>query len=140
MAEFSFSLDHAVNWKAISAIGQLVDALAVFISLIYLASEGPQEYWCLATGCYRSTSDAFNRWSQNAEHPHLTDVYYRGIHDIESLEGANLGTLRFSHEPVISNVEEMYYLQLKGHLDPRVWRGWEAGIREFSGYPGVQAF
>jgi len=28
-----------VNWEAISAIGQLVGALAVVISLIYLASE-----------------------------------------------------------------------------------------------------
>jgi hypothetical protein len=34
----ALSLDHAVNWEAISAIGQIVGALAVVISLIYLAS------------------------------------------------------------------------------------------------------
>jgi hypothetical protein len=34
-----FSLDHAVNWEAISAIGQIVSAFAVVISLIYVASE-----------------------------------------------------------------------------------------------------
>jgi len=32
-------MDHAVNWEAISAIGQIVGALAVVISLIYLATE-----------------------------------------------------------------------------------------------------
>jgi len=34
-----FSLDDTVNWEAISTIGQLVGALAVVISLIYLANE-----------------------------------------------------------------------------------------------------
>jgi hypothetical protein len=32
-------MDHAVNWEAISAIGQIVGALAVVISLIYVARE-----------------------------------------------------------------------------------------------------
>jgi hypothetical protein len=32
-------MDHALNWEAISAIGQIVGALAVVISLIYLARE-----------------------------------------------------------------------------------------------------
>ena len=34
----------------------------------------------------------------------------------------------------------MYYRQLEGHLDPRVWRGIEAAMRDFNGYPGVQAW
>jgi hypothetical protein len=130
-----------VNWEAISAIGQLVGALAVVISLIYLASEVRRNTRASQLAATRSTSDAFNRWSQQiAEHPHLTDVYYRGIRDIESLEEADLVRFGFLTNQLFRNVEEMYYLQLEGHLDPRVWRGWEAGIREFSGYPGVQAF
>ena len=32
-------MDHAVNWEAISAIGQIVGAIAVVISLIYVARE-----------------------------------------------------------------------------------------------------
>jgi hypothetical protein len=35
------------------------------------------------------------------------------------------------------NGEEMYYLQLEGHLDPRVWRGWEAVIPWNSGFLAV---
>ena len=42
-------------------------------------------------------SDIFTRWSQQlAEHPNLRELYYRGLHDFESLEGADLvgfGTL-----------------------------------------------
>jgi hypothetical protein len=32
-------MNHAVNWEAISAIGQVVGAVAVVISLIYVARE-----------------------------------------------------------------------------------------------------
>jgi len=86
-------------------------------------------------------SDAFNRWVQQlAQHPHLTDVYYRGIHDFESLKTGDL--IRFSAlmDQAFKVHEELYYLQAEGHLDPRVWRGWEAAIRDLNGYPGVQAW
>ena len=40
-------------------------------------------------------SDIFNRLAQQlAEHPDLSELYYRGLHDFESLEGADL--VRFS--------------------------------------------
>jgi hypothetical protein len=32
-------MNHAVNWEAISAIGQIVGAIAVVVSLMYLARE-----------------------------------------------------------------------------------------------------
>jgi hypothetical protein len=35
---------------------------------------------------------------------------------------------------------EAYYQRLEGHLEPRVWREVEATLREFNGYPGVQAW
>ena len=50
-----FSLDHAVNWEAISAIGQIVGAFAVVISLIYVASGNPQK-------CSRRASSL--RWTR----------------------------------------------------------------------------
>jgi hypothetical protein len=86
-----FSLDHAVNWEAISAIGQLVGALAVVISLIYLAREVRSNSRATGLASMRTMSDAINRWAQQlAEHPQLRELYYRGIHDFESLEGADV--------------------------------------------------
>jgi hypothetical protein len=64
-----------VNWEAISAIGQIVGAIAVVISLIYLASEVRRNTRASQLAAIRSTSDAFNRWiRQITEHPHLTEV------------------------------------------------------------------
>src|SRR4029453_3575773 len=71
-------------------------------------------------------SDAFNRWIQQiAEHPHLTEVYYRGIRDFESLEGANLvGFATLMHQ-LFRLYEEAYSGHLEGHADLHLWRGWE---------------
>jgi hypothetical protein len=89
----------------------------------------------------RSMSDAFNRWIQQlGEYPHLAEVYYRGLHDFESLEP--LDFVRFSAllNQAFRNLEELYYVQAEGHLEKSVWRGWEAATRDFNAYPGVQAW
>ena len=130
-----------MNWEAISAIGQIVGAFAVVISLIYVASEVRSNARATQLAAMRSMHDAFNRWIQQlAEHPDLRELYYRGIHDFDSLEGADLvgfSTLMIS---LFRTLEEMYYLQSEGHLDAGVWHGWEAAIDEFNAYPGVQAW
>jgi hypothetical protein len=89
----------------------------------------------------RWVSDNYTQWvRQVSGRPDLSELYYRGIHDFESLEGVEV--VRFSGlmVEVFRRNEEMYYLQLQGHLEPYVWHGLEAGMREFSGYPGVQAW
>jgi hypothetical protein len=53
-----------VNWEAISAIGQLVGALAVVISLIYLATEVRSNARATRQAAMRSTLDSLNRFAQ----------------------------------------------------------------------------
>jgi len=130
-----------VNWEAISAIGQIVGAIAVVVSLIYVASEVRRNSRATHLAAMRSMHDAFNRWIQQiAQYPDLADVYDRGIHDFESLEGTD--RIRFSilMHGAFRNFEEIYHLQAKGHLEEDVWHGWEAVIRDINAYPGVQAW
>ena len=84
-------MDHAVNWEAISAIGQIVGAIAVVVSLIYVAREIRSN----ARAARQVSMDNINRWLREvAEHPHLAELYYRGIPDFESLQNGDL--VRFS--------------------------------------------
>src|SRR5262245_46556297 len=134
-------MNHAVNWEAISALGQLVGALAVVISLIYLANEVRSNTRATREASMRWVQDNYTQWvRQVSGHPDLSELYYRGIHDFESLEGVEL--VRFSGLMVelFRRSEEMYYLRLQGHLEPYVWNGLEASMRDFNRYPGVQAW
>ena len=107
-----------MNWEAISAIGQIVGALAVVISLIYLASEVHRNTRASQLAAMRSMHDAFNRWIQQlTERPDVRELYYRGIHDFDSLEGADLVGFSTLMNQLFRTVEEMYYLQAAGHLE-----------------------
>ena len=130
-----------MDWEAISAIGQLVGALAVVISLIYLANQVRSNTRATREASMRWVSDNYTQWvRQVSGHPDLSELFYRGIQNFESLEGVEL--VRFSGLTVelFRRSEEMYYPQLQGHLEPYVWNGLEASMRDFNGYPGVQAW
>jgi len=87
-------MNHAVNWEAISAIGQIVGAIAVVISLIYLATEVRSNARATRRTAMRSTLDALNRFAQQITgHADLAELRSRGFHDYESLEGRGSFTL-----------------------------------------------
>jgi hypothetical protein len=51
----------------------------------------------------RSTLDSFNRLAQQlTEHPHLAELYYRGLDDFESLEGVDSRTLQWVYASDVS--------------------------------------
>ena len=130
-----------MNWEAISAIGQIVGAIGVVVSLIYVATEVRNSARATQLASRRSISEIFTLLSrQLAEHPDLRELYYRGLHDFESLEGAE--RVRFSAlmGQSFRLLEATYYGQSEGHVGERLWRGAEAALRDFSGYPGIQAW
>jgi hypothetical protein len=47
--------------------------------------------------------------------PDVTELYYRGIHDFDSLKGADLVGFSTLMNQLFRTVEEMYYLQAAGH-------------------------
>jgi hypothetical protein len=80
-------MDHAVNWEAISAIGQIVGAIAVVISVLYLAVQVRSNARETRRAAMRSTLDALTRLAhQVTEHADLAELRNRGFRDFESLE------------------------------------------------------
>jgi hypothetical protein len=134
-------MNHAVNWEAISAIGQIVGAIAVVISLIYLAREVGSNAHATRQAATRSMLDSLNRISQQiTTHADLAGLRSRGFHDFESLEGADLARFNSYMHTMFRTVEHVYYQHLDGHFDPRVWPGLEAVLRDIITLPGVQAW
>jgi len=130
-----------VNWEAISAIGQIVGAIAVVISLIYLAIQVRSSAQETRLSSMRATLDFLNRLNQQvAEHADLAELRNRGFFDFESLEGSDRTRFNSYMLAVFRTVEGVYYQHLDGHSDPRVWRGIEAVLREMNALSGVQAW
>ena len=132
---------HLMNWEAVSAIGQVVGAVAVVISLIYLTNEVRNNARATRLSSMRSLSDAINQYFKTiAEDADLAELWYRGIYEFESNKGANL--MRFSSlmDYLFRIYEDMYYQHREGHLDARVREGFKAIMRDINAYPGIQAW
>src|SRR5215472_12687161 len=99
-------MNHAVNWEAISAIGQVVGALAVVISLIYVAREIRSN----ARSARLASVGTLNLClGQLATHPHLAEVWNRGVQDWESLEGTDRQAFQAFTLQLFHIFEELYY-------------------------------
>lgn len=130
-----------MNWEAISAMGQIVGAVGVIVSVIYLAQQVRSNARQTRLASMRTMSDAFNQWLRSlAEYPHVGELYYKGMRDFASIEGADLPRFSGMMDHLFRIWEDMFYLKLEGHLDPRVWRGFEAPMRDIIAYPGAQAW
>jgi hypothetical protein len=110
-----------MNWEAISALGQIVGAIAVVVSVIYLALQVRSNARQMRLASMRSMSDAFNGFLQGlAGNPQMGELWYRGVTDYESIQGGDLPRFNALIDHLFRIFEDMYYQKLEGHLDPRV--------------------
>jgi hypothetical protein len=110
------------------------------ISLIYLAREIRSN----ARSARLASVGTINDWlGQLATHPHLAEVWSRGIRDRdqESLKGPDRETFNAFTLQLFHIFRELYYQQLEGHLDPRLWREVETPMRDvINRFPGIHAW
>ena len=130
-----------MNWEAVSAIGQIVGAAAVVVSVIYLALQVRSNARQTRLASMRAMSEAFNQWLYGlAGNPQIGELYYRGMRDFASIEGPDLPRFSALMDSLFRIYEDMYYQHVERHLDPHVWRGFEAIMRDIIAYPGAQAW
>ncbi len=68
-----------MNWEAIGAIGEILAAIAVVVTLLYLAKQIRQNSQAVEISALRDTTEQWNRWSEVlATSPELADVVARG--------------------------------------------------------------
>ena len=100
-----------MNWEAISALGQIVGAIAVVISLTYLAREIRSN----ARSARLASVGTLIQWlGQITSHPHLAEVCDRGLQDYESLQGGDVRAFNALMLQLFHMIAEMYHERLEG--------------------------
>jgi hypothetical protein len=129
-----------MNCEAISAIGQVVGAIAVVISLIYLTNEVRNNARATRLASMRSLSEAINQYFRTvAEDGDLAALWFRGIYDFDSIKGADLMRFsslmdylfRFTRTCTISTWKDNWTIG---------WEAFERIMRDINSYPGIQAW
>ena len=80
-----------MNWEAAGAIGEIVGAIAVFLTLVYLAMQIRQNTDAVRAAALDSSVNALsNIRAKIHDNGELTEIYLRGSDDPDSLTKAEL--------------------------------------------------
>jgi len=127
-----------MNWEMLSAIGQVVAAMGVIPSLIYLAIQiREQNKERRRAGINILTAQWSELVKTAQESREFAAVFLRGMHSFEGLDAAD--KLRFSafFTRFTRNCEGMFIYYRDGALDKALWDAVERTIADYFAYPGV---
>ena len=126
-----------MNWEATQAIAELMAAIAVLISLVYLAAQVRQNTASIQAATVARTSEVLNRlrteiWT-DAESARLYEVALSG----EEPTDPEVSTrVRLFWVALAREYESVYYQHLAGQLPDPIWEGWLKEIRLVFSTPG----
>jgi hypothetical protein len=130
-----------MNWDAIGAIGEVLGAVAVLITLIYLAIQIRQNTRSVAASAFESAMSGFNEVmrdiSTNAD---LATIVRRGGLDPTSLNEDELFRFNFAVRCNSNHVYKLFRLHQQGVLPRDEWRNVAREAAQVFSMPGYADF
>jgi hypothetical protein len=110
-----------MNWDAVGAIGEIVGALAVVISLVYLASQIRTQNRESRAASVHQVIEGYRSSIAALHEPEMADIWVAGIADFDSLAPAQ--RLRFVVYMTVAlrSFEDAYFQWREGRLETDVW-------------------
>ncbi len=130
-----------MDWTAVGAGAELVGALAVVLSLVYLSRQVQQNTRALRTG--NAATVQVNL--QQLAHPFITDreagaIMLRALESDPSLSPPERLSAYGWFFGMLKTGELAYYQYLNGELDPRLWEGTLEFFLAYWTTPGMRAY
>ena len=123
------------------SIGEIIGALGVMISLVYLAIQIRKNTEAERTSTYQAVVSDFgalnNTMASSPELSHLFVQAMENYHQLSSNEKARISQLFFQ---CFRYFENMFYQHRKGYLDEEVWTGWKRLMLTYYSRPGFQTW
>ena len=130
-----------MDWDALGAIGELLAAVGVIISLVYLALQISQNTRSQHSENYGRAVDRVTalqaRLSENAE---LADILLRGVQDASTLTVNERIQFTWMFYEMFSGFEFIFHQAQTEALPAEVWQRWGDTLRWWTSFPGVQTW
>ena len=129
-----------MDWIAVSAIAEIVGAIAVVLTLIYLAYQvrnntkmAQRASTAEAVAAIRTFNDSL------VDNPEVGELFQRGVNlgmgNLTDEERVPFAIVMFN---LLKTCEHLHYQHAVGAMDPDVWEGWDHMIRGYLTAPGSQ--
>jgi len=130
-----------MNWNAIAAVGELAGAVAVVVSLLYLARQISQNTRAMRrTASHDAVEGMLNWFSHALADPDLTRIWTHGIERLDSLSEDEIARFALLQFNLLKVAEDIHFQHIEGAMDPGLWEGWSEMFQQYLGAPGSQEY
>jgi len=124
-----------------SAIGQVVAALGVIVSLVFVGFQIRDSARAVRSATSQAVHENFGHlYAQLAQNPAALDTFLRGCIDAEALPTTEREQFTCFAMAVLSFYQNAFDQWRIGHLRTDLWTGWETLLVNFLHTPGGAAF
>jgi len=111
-----------MNWDAIGAVGEIVGAVTVVVSLFYVAAQIRQNTESVRMAAELDVSKLSAGWaSLVVNNPELAEIWDKAADDPESLTNSEIRIFLWFAMELLLLYEGQYNLYLKGHITEETW-------------------
>ena len=110
-----------MNWDAIGAVGEILGAIAVFLSLVYLASQIRAQNRESRISSVHEITEAFRQSLEVLSVPEMAQIYVKGVINIDELSDWERISFIAMVQGFLRVWEEAYYQHSEQRLDDGNW-------------------
>ena len=130
-----------MDWDAIGAIAELLGAVAVLATLVYLARQIRQSRDAVQSASAETVLSNMNAAYQNAAtSPVLGRVLFTGQENIQSLNDEEKGQFVFWFFGYLRTLELAYHHYLSGNFNESMWDGYSRHTQSLLSTTGVRQY
>ena len=127
-----------MNWEALGAVAELVSAVGVVASLVYLGVQIRRSSSALEAATNQAISDSTEyRLIAVAQSPELAGVWAKAMIGRSELSQVELVQLEFFTRATFRSIQNAYFQHRQGLLSEHAWRSYEGLLRVFARFPHV---
>jgi hypothetical protein len=117
-----------MNWDAIGAVGEIIGALAVVFSIVYLAIQIRQNAKSLQSTVEQSISNQFSSITANASMSNIPGLLIRASKDPSELTDEEIGQVTMYTSALLRTFEHAHYQYRLGNLSRETWDAFEPSM------------
>ena len=130
-----------MNWEAIGAVGEILGAMAVIGSLLFVGMQIRNNTRATQVASSHNLTNTFlTVLNSLATDPELTRIWLQQSRDISALSGNDLQRVLSLNVMVLKAFEDAFHHHRLGQMSDEMWDGWQAFILLVCSYPGVRQY
>ena len=130
-----------MNWEAVGAGAELLGAVAVVVSLLYLATQVRESTRQARRDATRDLAARISDVSLAvATYPEIGDLLVQGLADPTQLTKGDQARFYGLMNSLFRGLEQQFLLRQEGALDDESWHAIERLTHDWAALPGVQTY